>query len=92
MIVGEPLNPVLPRWPPVARQSVDESFDGLEHGLLRTRKEPMIIAVELHEVRTSDVARHVAACRDAHGLVVPAVQHQRGRGDPWQEVSHIGVA
>src|SRR5882762_3658953 len=34
----------LPRWPPAARQSVDESFDYLEHGLLSTCKEPMIIA------------------------------------------------
>jgi hypothetical protein len=34
----------------VARQSVDEAFDGLEHWLLSTRKEPMIIAVELDEL------------------------------------------
>src|SRR6267142_81290 len=81
-----------PRWPPVARQSADESFDCLEHWLLSTRKEPMIIAVELNELSASDLASHIAACRNTHGPVVPAVQHQRGHGNPWQEVSHVGVA
>src|SRR6266851_6617106 len=82
----------LPRWPPVARQSVNESLDCLEHWLLSTRKEPMIIAVELNELSAGDVAGHIAACRNTHGPVVPAVQHQRGHRNFWQEVSHVGVA
>src|SRR5882757_6715013 len=86
------LEPALPRWPPVARQSVNESFDCLEHWLLSTRKEPMIIAVELNELSASDLAGHIATCRNTHGPVVPAVQHQRGHRNPWQEVSHVGVA
>src|ERR1700682_5848967 len=85
-------NLALPRWPPVARQSANESFDCLEHWLLSTRKEPMIIAVELNELSASDLAGHIAACLNTHGPVVPAVQHQRGHRSPWQQVSHVGVA
>jgi hypothetical protein len=40
----------------LSRQSVGESFDGLDHWLLSTRKEPMIIAVELNELSAGDVA------------------------------------
>src|SRR6266404_1843241 len=86
------IDPALPRWSPVARQSANESFDCLEHWLLSTRKEPMIIAVELNELSAGDLAGHIAACRNTYCPVVPAVQHQRGHRDPWQEVSHIGVA
>src|ERR1700730_18640952 len=82
----------LPRWPPVARQRVNEAFDCVEHGLLSPRKEPMIIAVELNELGAGDLAGHIAACRNAHGPIVAAVQHQRGHGNPWQEVSQVGVA
>ena len=82
----------LPRWPPAARESVDELPDCLEHGWLGAGKEPMIIAVELDELRAGDFARHVAAGFDAHGPVVAAVQDQRGHGNPWQEVPHVGVA
>src|SRR3954454_20388790 len=82
----------LPRSPPVVRQGIAKSLDCLEHGLLSTRKEPMIVAVELDELSASDLAGHIAACRNTHGLVVPAVQHQRGHGNPWQEMPHVGVA
>jgi hypothetical protein len=63
----------LPRWPPVALQSVDESFDCLEHWLLGTREEPMIIAVELNELSAGDLTRHIAASLNTHGPVVAAV-------------------
>ena len=57
-------------------RALNELFDCLEHGLLSTRKEPMIIAVELNELSASDLAGHIAACRNTHGPVVPAVQHR----------------
>jgi hypothetical protein len=52
----------------------------------------MIIAVELNELSARDLAGHIAACLNTHSLVVPAVQHQRGHGNPWQEMSHVGLA
>src|SRR5229473_2724269 len=84
------------RWPPAARQGVNESFDCLEHWLLSTRKEPMIVAVELNELSAGDLAGHIAACRKTHGPVVPAVQHQRGQGNPIRRRAagarrHIGL-
>jgi len=69
----------------LSRAGVNESFDCLEHRLPSTRKEPMIVAVELNELSAGDLAGHIAACRNTHGPVVPAVQHSvgtetRGRG------------
>src|SRR5882757_916672 len=81
-----------PRWPPVAWQGVNKSSGCLEHWLLSTRKEPMIITVELNELSAGDVAGHIAAGRNTYGPVVPTVQHQRGHGNPWQQLSHVGVA
>src|SRR5450631_262849 len=52
----------------------------------------MIIAVELNELSAGDLAGHIAASRNAHGPIVAAVQHQRGHGNLWQEMSHVGVA
>ena len=52
----------------------------------------MIIAIEFNELSASDVAGHIAACRNTHGLIVPAVQHQSGHRNPWQELSHVDVA
>ena len=74
------------------RQRGDESSDGLEQGLLSAGKKPVINTVERDEFRACDVARHVAACREPHRRVVPAMQHQRGHGQQWQQPSHVGVA
>ena len=52
----------------------------------------MIIAIEFDELRAGDLARHIAAGLDTHGAVAPAVQYQRGHGNPWQQVPDIGVA
>lgn len=55
--------------PALTLQSIRESLDRLQHRLLIARKEPVIMAVELDQLSTTDPARHIAAGRDAHGLV-----------------------
>src|SRR5258708_557183 len=81
-MLQEAVEPAVASWPAVARQSDDEAFDCHEHWFLSARKEPMIIAVEPNELSASDLAGHIAACRNTHGPVVPAVQHQCGHGNP----------
>src|SRR4051794_26583705 len=81
-----------PPRPPLKRQSLRKSLDRIEHGLLIAGKEPMIMAVELEEFRTTDPARHIAAGRDPYGLVVPTMQHQRRHRNLRQKMPHVGVA